>query len=297
MNRIKAAVVGPGNIGADLIEKIRKRSSNLELGMVVGLYESSIGVQKAREYGIPVSLEGIEPLLNDPEIRIVFEATSASQHLKNAPLYRKAGKMAYDLTPAAVGPYAVPVCMGEKELSSDNVNLVTCGGQATIPITYAINRVQKVKYSEIVSTISSKSAGAGTRANIDEFTETTAAGLRVIGGAESSKAIIILNPAEPPLMMRNTIYCVTEEKPDMEKIRESVFAIAEELKEYVPGYQILSGPIYDEVKQCIVTMVTVRGAGDSLPEYAGNLDIITSAAVALADRKAAEMLKEEKDNA
>ena len=157
MGKIKCAVVGPGNIGADLIEKIRKRSKNLEIGMVVGLYESSIGVQKAREYGIPVSLSGIEPLLKDPEIRIVFEATSASQHLKNAPLYHEYGKMAYDLTPAAVGPYAVPVCMGEKELNSDNINLITCGGQATIPICYAISRVQKVSYSEIVSTISWKS--------------------------------------------------------------------------------------------------------------------------------------------
>ena len=195
MGKIKCAVVGPGNIGADLIEKIRKRSKNLEIGMVVGLYETSIGVQKAREYGIPVSLDGIQPLLDDPEIKIVFEATSASQHLKNAPLYKEYGKMAYDLTPAAVGPYAVPVCMSDRELDADNVNLITCGGQATIPIAYAISRVQKVKYAEIVSTISSKSAGAGTRANIDEFTETTAAGLRVVGGAERSKAIIILNPA------------------------------------------------------------------------------------------------------
>ncbi len=293
MGKIKCAVVGPGNIGADLIEKIRKRSQFLEIGMVVGLYETSIGVQKAREYGIPVSLTGIEPLLEDPEIKIVFEATSASQHMKNAPLYHQYGKMAYDLTPAAVGPYAVPVCMGDKELDADNVNLITCGGQATIPIAFAVNRVQKVKYAEIVSTISSKSAGAGTRANIDEFTETTAAGLRVIGGAEESKAIIILNPAEPPLMMRNTVYCVTEDWPDMEAIIESVHDIVSKIKEYVPGYQLLSGPYYDEVKQCIVTMIQVRGAGDSLPEYAGNLDIITSAAVALADQKAQGMLKEE----
>ena len=292
MEKIKVAVVGPGNIGADLIEKIRKRSKNMEIAMVVGLYETSIGVVKARQYGIPVSLEGIDPLLKDPSIRIVFEATSASQHLLNAPRYREAGKMAYDLTPAAVGPYAVPVCMGEKELDSDNVNLITCGGQATIPITYAVSRVQEVEYAEIVSTISSQSAGAGTRANIDEFTETTAAGLRVIGKAKSSKAIIILNPAEPPLMMRNTIYCVTKEKPDMEKIGESVKEIVSRIQEYVPGYRLLSGPVYDEVKKCVVTMITVKGAGDSLPEYAGNLDIITSAAVALADEKAGRMLKE-----
>ncbi|MBR4420993.1 MAG: acetaldehyde dehydrogenase (acetylating) [Erysipelotrichaceae bacterium] len=292
MGKIKCAVVGPGNIGADLIEKIRKRSKNLEIGMVVGLYETSIGVQKAREYGIPVSLDGIQPLLDDPEIKIVFEATSASQHLKNAPLYKEYGKMTYDLTPAAVGPYAVPVCMSDRELDADNVNLITCGGQATIPIAYAISRVQKVKYAEIVSTISSKSAGAGTRANIDEFTETTAAGLRVVGGAERSKAIIILNPAEPPLMMRNTVYCVTEDEPDMEKIIESVHDIVSKIKEYVPGYQLLSGPYYDEVKQCIVMMIKVKGAGDSLPEYAGNLDIITSAATALADEWAGKYLKE-----
>ncbi len=288
-SKIKVGIVGPGNIGIDLMEKIRNRTQNLELAMVVGIDENSDGIRRAREYGVGTSVTGLEPLLQDPEIRIVFEATSAAQHQKNAPLYAAAGKKVFDLTPAAVGPYVVPVVNFSQQKNAQNINLVTCGGQATTPIVYAISRVQAVEYAEIVSTISSKSAGPGTRANIDEFTETTSRALCEIGGAKKGKAIIILNPAEPPLMMRNTIYCRCEESPDMEKITRSVQEIAEQLRGYVPGYRLLMPPELNGETGVITTMIQVEGAGDYLPPYAGNLDIITSAAVAMADSAAAEM--------
>lgn len=290
-DKIKAAIVGPGNIGVDLMEKIRKRSKNLEVGLVVGIYDKSIGIQRAREYGIPVQVGGIEPLLTDPEIKIVFEATSASQHIKNAPRYQAAGKRVFDLTPAAVGPYVVPSVNFEEHIDADNINLVTCGGQATTPIVAAISRVQKVKYAEIVSTLASKSAGAGTRANIDEFTQTTATALRVVGGAEESKAIIILNPAEPPLMMRNTIYCQTEGEPDMQAIAASVDEMVKTMQTYVPGYRLEMQPSFNG--NAVVTMVQVEGAGDFLPSYAGNLDIITAAAVSMADAVAEKLRRED----
>lgn len=290
--KVKAGIVGPGNIGVDLMEKIRKHAKNLELAMMVGIYPDSAGILRAQEYGVETSVTGLEPLLKNPEIKIVFEATSAAQHQKNAPLYKAAGKVAFDLTPAAVGPYVVPVVNFEELSGLDNYNLVTCGGQATTPIVYAVSQVQEVSYAEIVSTLASKSAGPGTRANIDEFTETTARALRELGGAKESKALIILNPAEPPLMMRNTVYCKTFKKPDMEKITRSIHAIVEKLRQYVPGYELTMEPAYDEKKDYIVTMLQVRGQGDYLPEYAGNLDIITSAAVAMADRVAAQMQRE-----
>lgn len=287
--KIKVGIVGPGNIGIDLMEKLRKKAKNLELAMVVGIDEESPGIQRAREYGVATSVTGLEPLLADESIRIVFEATSAAQHLKNAPLYKQAGKKVFDLTPAAVGPYVVPVVNFEEHMDADNINLVTCGGQATTPIVYAVNQVQPVAYAEIVSTISSKSAGPGTRANIDEFTETTSKALRVVGQARESKAIIILNPAEPPLMMRNTIYCRTETPPDMDAITESVEGIVARLREYVPGYSLIMPPSYNEKLDYIVSMIQVEGAGDWLPAYAGNLDIITSAALAMADKAAEKM--------
>lgn len=290
--RIKVGIVGPGNIGIDLMEKIRKKTQHLQLAMVVGIDEDSPGIRRAKQYGVETSVKGLQPLLKDQDIRIVFEATSAAQHLKNAPLYRQAGKKVFDLTPAAVGPYVVPVVNFEQHKDADNINLVTCGGQATTPIVYAVSRVQPVQYAEIVSTISSQSAGPGTRANIDEFTETTARALRELGGAERGKALIILNPAEPPLMMRNTIYCQTKTLPDMEAITKSVEDMVGRLKAYVPGYRLLMEPTYNEKLDYIVTMIQVEGAGDWLPAYAGNLDIITSAAAAMADLAAKEMLEE-----
>lgn len=288
--KIKAAIVGPGNIGIDLMEKIRKRAENLEMGLMVGIYEDSAGIIKAKSYGIPTQVGGLEPLLNDPEIKIVFEATSASQHIKNAPLYAAAGKKAFDLTPAAVGPYVVPAVNFDQHIDAENINLVTCGGQATTPIVAAVSSVQPVAYAEIVSTLSSKSAGPGTRVNIDEFTETTAKALREVGGAKESKAIIILNPSEPPLMMRNTIYCKTEGEPDMEAITRSVENMVQTMRKYVPGYHLIMPPTNNA--GCVVTMVEVQGQGDYLPPYAGNLDIITSAAVAMADAVARKMREE-----
>ncbi|MEG1012027.1 MAG: acetaldehyde dehydrogenase (acetylating), partial [Ruthenibacterium sp.] len=229
-NKIKVAIVGPGNIGIDLMEKIRKRAKNLELALVVGIDENSDGIRRAKEYGVQTSVNGLEPLLDNAEIRIVFEATSAAQHLKNAPYYAAAGKVAFDLTPAAVGPYVVPAVNFAQHAKAKNINLVTCGGQATTPIVYAVSRIQEVDYAEIVSTLSSKSAGPGTRANIDEFTQTTARALCEVGGAKHGKALIILNPATPPLMMRNTIYCRTSQSPDMPRITASVEKIVKDIQ-------------------------------------------------------------------
>ncbi|MEG2404866.1 MAG: acetaldehyde dehydrogenase (acetylating), partial [Oscillospiraceae bacterium] len=253
--KIKVAIVGPGNIGVDLMEKIRKRAKNLEVGLMVGIYDTSVGIQRAKEYGIPVQIGGIEPLLENDDIKIVFEATSAAQHIKNAPLYKQYGKKVFDLTPAAVGPYVVPSGNLNEHIDADNINLVTCGGQATTPIVAAISQVQKVKYAEIVSTLASKSAGPGTRANIDEFTETTATALRVVGKAEKSKAIIILNPAEPPLMMRNTIYCQTDGEPDMQAITNSVNEMVKKMQVFVPGYRLALPPTKNG--ETVVTMVQV----------------------------------------
>lgn len=290
LKKIKCAIIGPGNIGIDLMEKIRKRSQNLELAMMVGIYEDSVGIVKAKEYGVRTEVHGLQPLLDDSEIEVVFEATSASQHLKNAPLYRAAGKKAFDLTPAAVGPYVVPVVNFEEHFDEPNINLVTCGGQATTPIVAAVSRVQEVEYAEIVSTLASKSAGPGTRINIDEFTETTSEALVKVGGAKRGKAIIILNPAEPPLMMRNTVYCRTKDTPDLPAIRESVAKMVAELQKYVPGYRVTMAPELSG-EDTVVTMVQVEGSGDYLPPYAGNLDIITCAAVHMADTWAARRLE------
>ena len=287
---IKTAIVGPGNIGIDLMEKIRRRGRNIELSCMAGLYPDSEGILRASGYGIPTVLSDLGPLLRDPEIRIVFEATSAGVHRTNAPLYLAAGKIAIDLTPAAIGPYVVPAVNLEEHLDAPNINMVTCGGQATVPIVAAIRAIQPVLYAETVSTIASLSAGPGTRANIDEFTMTTARALREIGGARASKAIILLNPAEPPILMRNTIYCRLDGPPDLERIRASVMAMVARLQAYVPGYELLMPPTLDGDR--LVTMIQVRGAGDYLPVYAGNLDIITCAAVEIAERLAGRMLSE-----
>lgn len=286
MGKIKVGIIGPGNIGSDLMYKI-KRSENLELAAVAGIVWSE-GMQRAADMGAKTTIDGIDLLLDDPEIKIIFDATSATAHAKVAPLIKKAGKIAIDLTPAAVGEYAVPVVNLDHLEDADNFNMITCGGQATVPIAYAINRVANSKYTEIVSSISSKSAGPGTRANIDEFTETTAHALHTIGGADKSKAIIVLNPAEPPIMMTNTIYS-TVENPDKEKIEESVFEIVKQLQEYVPGYKLRVPPIVEGNK--VTVIIQVEGAGDFLPKYSGNLDIINCAAIAIAERVARKMLQ------
>jgi acetaldehyde dehydrogenase len=287
LKRIKAGIIGPGNIGTDLMYKVF-RSERLEMGMMAGVVESE-GIRRAASMGVKTSVEGAEAVARESDIKIVFEATSAAAHQKNAPLLREAGKIAIDLTPAAVGPYCVP-CVNLDKLSGEpNINMVTCGGQATIPIVYAISRVAGASYAEIVACISSKSAGPGTRANMDEFTETTSKAIEAVGGADRGKAIIVLNPAEPPLMMTNTVIVRTKDKGvASERITESVTAMVGEIRQYVPGYKLRVPPMIDGDK--VTVIIEVQGQGDFLPPYSGNLDIINSAAVAAAEKLAARML-------
>jgi acetaldehyde dehydrogenase len=287
LNRIKAGIIGPGNIGTDLMYKVL-RSEYLEMGMMAGVVESE-GIKRAASMGVRTSVEGAAAIVREPDIRIVFEATSAAAHLKNAPLLREAGKIAIDLTPAAVGPYCVP-CVNLSELSREpNINMVTCGGQATIPIVYAVSRVAGAEYAEIVACISSKSAGPGTRANVDEFTETTAAAIESVGGADRGKAIIVLNPADPPLMMTNTVIVRVKDKSAAPgSIIESVNGMTSEIQRYVPGYRLRVPPLIEGDK--VTVIIEVQGQGDFLPPYSGNLDIINSAAVAAAEKLAAAML-------
>ena len=288
MEKIKVGIIGPGNIGTDLMYKVMK-SKNLEMYMMAGIVESE-GIKRAAKLGFKTSTDGVNAVAMDPNIKIVFDATSAKAHLYNAPILKAAGKIVMDMTPAAVGPYVVP-CANLDELSNeDNFNMVTCGGQATIPIVYAINKVADCSYAEIVATLSSLSAGPGTRANIDEFTETTRKALEVVGGADIAKAIIVLNPADPPIMMTNTIYTLVK-NVDEDKIKKAVDDIVKEVQNYVPGYKLKVPPIVDGNK--VTVIVQVEGAGDFLPKYSGNLDIINQAAVAVADKVALSMLREE----
>lgn len=285
--KIKVAIIGPGNIGTDLLFKLR-RSPFLEVAYVVGVKESP-GIEIAKGLGIPTTIKGIDEMLSVEEIKIVFDSTGAGPHLQHAPKLKAAGKIAIDLTPAAVGPYVVPsVNLDEKIFELDNINMVTCAGQATTPIVYAINRVADVYYAEIVSSVASKSAGPGTRQNLNEFIETTSKALRIIGGADSSKAIIVLNPAQPPILMRNTILTRVR-KPDLPAIRDSIADIIDNLRSYVPGYRFLVEPILQD--EIVMTVVEVEGLGDFLPKYSGNLDIINAAAVAVAERFAQRILE------
>lgn len=284
LDKIKVAVIGPGNIGTDLMYKIF-RSPYLEMGLLTGIVESE-GIKRARDLGVPTSTLGVKAVLEDPSIKIVFDATGAKPHLYHAPLLKKAGKIVIDLTPAAVGPYVVPCVNLEQVKKEPNLNMITCAGQATVPIIYAINQVSGVKYGEIVASISSKSAGLGTRQNIDEFTQTTSRAIIDVGGAKKSKAIIVLNPAEPPVMMANTIY-VEVENPDEEKITAAVDNMVAEIQKYVPGYRLRVPPILDGNK--VTCIIEVEGAGDFLPKYSGNLDIITSAAIRVAEKLAQEL--------
>lgn len=288
MEKVKVAVIGPGNIGSDLMYKIL-RSRYLEMALMTGIADSE-GIRRASSLGVPVSTDGVNAVLEREDIKIVFEATSAGAHLHNAPLLKEAGKISIDLTPAAVGPYCVPSVNLEQLKDEIDINMVTCGGQATIPIIHAIERVAGAEYAEIVACISSKSAGPGTRANMDEFTETTAKAIEVVGGADKGKAIIVLNPAEPPLMMTNTVMVKIKNKDvGIEKIRASIDDIVEELITYVPGYQLRVPPILDGDK--VTTIVQIEGQGDFLPTYSGNLDIINAAAVAAGEKIAARLLQ------
>jgi len=283
MDKTAVAILGSGNIGTDLMYKL-KRSSLLRPVLMAGIVPDSEGLARARQEGLATTTEGIDGLLKQREIfEIVFDATTASAHKKHAPLLRDAKKIAIDLTPAAVGPYVIPLVNLDEHVGASNVNLVSCGGQATVPLVSALDEVAPVEYAEIVATIASKSAGPGTRQNIDEFTDTTARGLEKIGHAARGKAIIVLNPAEPPILMRNTVHGVLAEA-DEAKILRSIESMVERIQQYVPGYRLRAKPLIQDLsngerKKKVTLFVEVEGAGDFLPKYAGNLDIMTSAAV------------------
>ncbi|KWF91549.1 acetaldehyde dehydrogenase (acetylating) [Burkholderia cepacia] len=306
--RCKAAIIGSGNIGTDLMIKIMRRGRHLDVAAMVGIDPASDGLARAARLGVATTHEGVEGLARLPvfdEIDFVFDATSAGAHVKNDAFLRalKPGIRVIDLTPAAIGPYCVPVVNLDAHLDAPNVNMVTCGGQATIPMVAAVSRVAKVHYAEIVASISSKSAGPGTRANIDEFTETTSKAIEAVGGAGKGKAIIVLNPAEPPLMMRDTVY-VLSEAADRAQIEASVGQMAAAVQAYVPGYRLKQSVQFDEIPAAAPlqipglgrfsglktsVFIEVEGAAHYLPAYAGNLDIMTSAALATAERMAASL--------
>jgi acetaldehyde dehydrogenase len=280
----RIAIVGTGNIGTDLLEKARL-SSELEIALFTGIDRDSPGIKRAESYGVPTSTEGATAIseLEDP-VDFVFEATSAAIHLENIPFYEQLGVTAIDLTPAKAGPGVIPSVNLEKARGCQNINLITCGGQATVPMVAAVSSVSAVDYAEIVSTVSSASAGPGTRQNIDEFTLTTARALEEVGGAGRGKAIIVLNPAEPPILMRNTVFCLVSDA-DETAIVKAVEAMAARVRAYVPGYRIVSGPEFDRREGGVLVSIflEVSGAGDFLPPYAGNLDIMTAAAVAVGE--------------
>ncbi|NKB35713.1 MAG: acetaldehyde dehydrogenase (acetylating) [Gammaproteobacteria bacterium] len=290
--KLNAALIGSGNIGTDLMAKAL-RSEWINPVWMVGIDADSDGLIKAREHGLKTTHEGVDGLLPhmlEDNIQIAFDATSAYVHAENSAKLQSGGAMVIDLTPAAIGPFCVPPVnlsdhVGKREM---NVNMVTCGGQATIPMVAAVSRVQAVDYGEIVATVSSKSAGPGTRKNIDEFTRTTAGAVAEVGGAKEGKAIIILNPAEPPIMMRDTVHCLTESEPDQKAITQSVHEMIKEVQKYVPGYTLKNGPVFDGKRVSIY--LEVEGLGDYLPKYAGNLDIMTAAALRTAEMFAEEII-------
>ncbi|MEX3101701.1 MULTISPECIES: acetaldehyde dehydrogenase (acetylating) [unclassified Streptomyces] len=301
---VKVAILGSGNIGTDLMIKVLRQSETLRTAAMAGIDPASEGLARARRLEVATTHEGIDGLAAMDEfadVRIVFDATSAGAHTRHAEVCREHGKLIIDLTPAAAGPLTVPSVNLEKHLAAEDVNMVTCGGQATVPIAAAVSRVAPVAYAEIVASLSSRSAGPGTRANIDEFTETTGRALREVAGAGTAKAVIVLNPADPPPVMRNTVLCVVEDATagTLEAIEDSVRQTVRDVQEYVPGYELVQDVQFDALHEVWIphlgrhvtgTQVTcflqVRGAGHYLPEYAGNLDIMTSAALRTAERMA-----------
>jgi acetaldehyde dehydrogenase len=302
---VKVAIIGSGNIGTDLMMKVLRTSDHLEMGAFVGIDPDSDGLARARRLGVPVTSDGIDGLVQMPgfdDIALVFDATSAASHPRHDSVLRSHAKQIVDLTPAAIGPYVVPAVNLDQLSEAPNVNMVTCGGQATIPMVAAVSRVTPVAYAEIVSSIASTSAGPGTRANIDEFTQTTASAIELVGGARRGKAIIILNPAEPPLIMRNTVFCFVE-GGDPKGIAASVEQMAADVRAYVPGYRLKQAVQFEEITKArpiridgvgvftrgakVSVFLEVEGAGHYLPKYAGNLDIMTSAALRTGERLAA----------
>jgi acetaldehyde dehydrogenase len=302
MTKTAVAIIGSGNIGTDLMIKIMRLSRDLKMAAFVGIDPDSDGLKRAARMGVPITAGGVEALVAMPEfadIEIVFDATSASAHGHHSEVMLSHGKRVIDLTPAAIGPYTVPAVNGDDHLDAPNVNMVTCGGQATIPMVAAVSRVAKVRYGEIVASIASKSAGPGTRANIDEFTETTTKAIVSVGGADHGKAIIILNPAEPPLVMRDTVYCLTDDA-DPAKITSSVLEMVKEVQAYVPGYRLKQEVQFERIGSNrplripelggeftglkVTILLEVEGAAHYLPAYAGNLDIMTSAALRTAEK-------------
>jgi acetaldehyde/propanal dehydrogenase len=290
--KLKAVIIGPGNIGTDLLMKMQ-RSEWVDPVWMVGIDPESEGLKRAAEMGIKTCSTGVDGILEHiiaDDIRVAFDATSAYVHAENSRKLNELGVIMIDLTPAAIGPFCIPPVNLEAHAKNleMNVNMVTCGGQATIPMVAAVSRVQPVEYGEIIATVSSKSVGPGTRQNIDEFTRTTAGGVEKVGGAKKGKAIIIINPAEPPLMMRDTVHCLTEGEPNRDAITESVHQMVAEVQKYVPGYKLVNGPVFDGNR--VSMFMEVEGLGDFLPKYAGNLDIMTAAGL-----RTAEMFAEEID--
>ncbi len=295
-SRPTAAIVGPGNIGTDLLIKLL-RNEHLDVHSMVGVDPTSDGLARARDLGVEASAGGVDWLLEQSVLPdFVFEATSAKAHAANAPRYAEAGITAIDLTPAAIGPFLCPAVNLDSFTSENNVNMITCGGQATIPIVHAVSSATPVSYAEIIATISSRSAGPGTRANIDEFTETTSHALEIVGGAQRGKAIIILNPVKPDMIMRDTIFCAIGPDADRDAITESIHNRVAEVQQYVPGYQLRSDPQFDDPNELwggngrVGVFLEVTGNGDYLPPWAGNLDIMTAAAV-----RAGELLAKAKE--
>lgn len=294
--RLKAAILGTGNIGSDLMFKLLGRPGLLELALFAGIDPRSEGIARARALGVPVSDRGLDAILEAGDIDLVFDATSAKAHVRHAPALAQAGIVAIDLTPAALGPAVVPSVNLRAHLGASNLNLITCGGQATLPLVQAVSQVTPVAYAEIVSTIASVSAGPGTRQNIDEFTFTTGRGLETIGGAATGKALIILNPANPPILMRNTVYVIPAGDFDREAVQRSVEQRVAEVRSYVPDYALKGEPVFDSIQTAkgtrptITLLLEVQGAGDFLPSYAGNLDIMTASAWRVAQAIAEERL-------
>jgi acetaldehyde/propanal dehydrogenase len=292
MKKVQCALIGPGNIGTDLLIKLQ-RSALLEPVWMVGIDAASDGLKRAREMGIKTTAEGVDglvPHVKADGVQIAFDATSAYVHAENSRKLNALGVLMIDLTPAAIGPFCVPPVNLKQHLgkAAMNLNMVTCGGQATIPIVAAISRVQPVAYGEIIASVASRSVGPGTRKNIDEFTRTTAAAVERVGGAKRGKAIIIINPAEPPMMMRDTVHCLTEGEPQREAITRSIHDMVREVQRYVPGYTLVNGPVFDGNR--VSVFMEVAGLGDYLPKYAGNLDIMTAAAARTAEMFAEEIL-------